>query len=248
MVTDNVKFLICGDSAITVQFGETADIELNLKVNAFNRLLQENLPRGVIETLPTYRSLMVYYNPLEIKADSMIAYLKQLVETLSNETLKPGTLGIRIPVRYAPPGSEIQIVADYEKKSVEEIIRIHSSNEHYVFMLGFSPGNAYIGCPQKTFTIPRKATPTKRPYAGSVHIWSNQTGVGGGMGSVTGWYSLGRSPLVPYDTRQKEPFLFKPGMWIQFYPIDDARYEELEHEIAEMRYEPEYYEHIFTNE
>ncbi len=244
-MSEAVKILPCGDSSIVVQFGDTADIEINLKVNVFDHLLKSRQLNGILETIPTYRSLMIHYNPLVLDYKTINAHLVSLLNTMTGETLKTSTLGVRIPVWYNPPGSEIQVVADYEHKSVEDVIQIHSGNEHYIFMLGFSPGNAYIGCPKPTFTIPRKSTPTKRPYSGSVHIWSNQTGMGGGMGSVTGWYSLGRSPLVPYDTRRgNATFLFKPGMWVTFYPIDEKRYKELEKEVEELRYQPEFYEHI----
>ena len=242
-MSEEAKILLCGDSAVTVQFGETAEISINQKVRAFEQLLLKNKPYGILETIPTYRSLMVYYDPLTLQIADLRQYLLELTGSLPDEEVQAENEGIRVPVWYQPPGSEIEMVAEYENKSVEEIVRIHTQHEHYVFMLGFTPGNAYIGCPQKTFSIPRKSTPTARPYAGSVAVWSNQTGIGGALTSPTGWYSLGRSPLLPYDPRRSEPILFKSGQWIQFYAIDADQYTQIEHEVREMRYVPELYQH-----
>lgn len=232
------KILPCGDSAVTVQFGEIADIDTNTKVRAFEMTLKKRCVHGITETIPTYRSVMVHYDPLVLRYDALCSLLDDLSYTVDWHSISPGNEVVRIPVLYNVAGSEIETVAAYEGKSIDEIIRIHSQSEHYVFMLGFTPGNAYIGCPGGSFTIPRKASPTMRPFSRAVTIWSDQTNIGAFSGP-TGWYTIGRTPVRPYDPRHEEPILFKPGQWVQFYAIDQAQYEEIERDVERLIYQPE---------
>lgn len=126
-MSEEAKVLLCGDSAVTVQFGETAKISINQKVRAFEQLLLKNKPRGILETIPTYRSLMIYYDPLTLQIADLRQYLLELAGFLSDEEVQAENEGIRVPVWYQPPGSEIEMVAEYENKSVEKLSAfIHS--------------------------------------------------------------------------------------------------------------------------
>ena len=127
-MSEEAKVLLCGDSAVTVQFGETAKISINQKVRAFEQLLLKNKPYGILETIPTYRSLMVYYDPLTLQIADLRQYLLELAGSLPDEEAQAENEGIRVPVWYQPPGSEIEMVAEYENKSVEEIVRMSTTS------------------------------------------------------------------------------------------------------------------------
>ncbi len=232
------QILLCGDSAVAVQFGEKADIETSLKVRTMDRMIKSHPQNGVTETIPTYRSLMVHYDPLRVRFLELADYLRRLGEQVRWDGLAPSTEGICLPVCYSHPGTEIETVAKFEKMRVEDVIRIHSQSEHYVFMIGFAPANAYIGCPAGTFTISRKTAPAMAPYDRSVQIWSDQTTVAPFLGQ-TGWYSLGRTPVRTYDPRKENPSYFQSGEWVKFMPVTMQEYELIERDVLNMRYQPE---------
>lgn len=100
-MSEEAKVLLCGDSAVTVQFGETAKISINQKVRAFEQLLLKNKPRGILETIPTYRSLMIYYDPLTLQIADLRQYLLELAGFLSDEEVQAENEGIRVPVWYS---------------------------------------------------------------------------------------------------------------------------------------------------
>ena len=234
------RILPCGDRAVSVEFGNKADIETNSKVRTFNNKLKEAEIEGITETIPTYRAVMIHYDPIKLSYHQLVDSIDAVGRNIVWNALKESDEVIRIPVLYAAEGSEIQQVAEYEHKSIEEIIRIHSNSRHYVFMLGFSPGGSYIGCPDGSFTIPRKATPTQRPYTGSLGIQTNQSNISA-FGGPSGWWSIGRTPVLSFDKRREDPILFKPGQWVEFYPITLEQFDEIQKRVEEMTYEPEIY-------
>lgn len=236
----NYKILPCGDSSVSVQFGEEADIATNTKVRTFNFKINEACIRGITETIPTYRAVMVHYNPLVIPYHEVCAQIDALAQKVSWNELKESNEVIRIPILYAPPGSDIEQVAEYEKKTVEEIIKIHHQSRHYVYMLGFSPGGSYIGCPDGSFSIPRKKNPTMRPYAGSLGIQTDQSNISAFPGP-SGWWSIGRTPVLSFDGRKEQPILFTPGQWVEFYPITQDEFDEIQQKVNNMTYVPEIY-------
>lgn len=234
----DMKFLFCGDSAIAVQFGEVADIEINLRVRALDMAIKANPCKGIIETIPTYRSVMIYYDPLIIRYDSLCSYLRELATSVDWNAVKPSNEIVVVPIFYRAPQNEIHMVADYEKLSVDDVIRIHTGKEHYAFMLGVAPGTVYLSVP-KSFTIPRKAVPRPKPYASSIQIWSTHTTISS-FHSQSGWYFMGRVPASSYNpNRPEDPFLVKPGQWVKFREVDETEFEHIEQEFQANRYERE---------
>ena len=238
-INEKISFLYCGDSALTVQFGEEADIETNLKVRSLDIALKRNTIRGVTETIPTYRSEMVYYNPLIINTEDLIKEIKSILDHTDWNAVKPSDDVVVVPIYYRVPKSEIGSVAEYEKMSIDDVIRIHTNRYHYVFMMGVMPGFVYMSCPTGSFTIPRKAVPVERPYPNTIHIWSTHTAFSS-FASNSGWHVIGRAPAPSYNPKRPEdPFLLQPGQWVKFREIDGDEYDYIEHEFLENRYQRE---------
>lgn len=233
------KYLFCGDSAISVQFGEKADVRTNLKVCALSDAIKKSGIKGITEILYTYRSVMIHYSPLEVSYDYLKQGLDEVVRSIPWDTLHPEHDGLRIPILYRLEGSEIDTVAAYEGITVEEAIRIHTSKNHYVFMMGVQPGGCYAGCPSGSFTIPRKKNPTMKPFASTVTVWGIHTGLSGHKNQA-GWYTIGYLPCKVYDHKNpvRESW-FKPGMWLNFYEVNKEESDYIEHEFDTGRYIPE---------
>lgn len=216
-------FYPAGDSALVAEFGERIDESLNDRVHAMARwVLDQRIP-GVREVLPTFRSLMVFYDPRRISYG-------RLVKKLARCPLERGAAAdrkreiIRVPCCY--DGPDLAEMEQLTGLSREEIIAIHAGTDYKIYMMGFLPGFVYLGGLDSRICVPRLDTPRTRIEAGSVGIGGSQTGVYP-VASPGGWRILGHTPLRFYDPSREEPMLCRAGQYIRFEPISQAEYERL---------------------
>lgn len=221
-----------GDNALTVDFGNTISEILNQRVVELFRNLGQNPFRGMLEAVPAYSSLTIYYNPLEFAKDlleghSVYDRMRIALEERMRVEINPANAPsrrVRIPVCYEAP-----FARDLAEQSLklgvaeEEIIRLHHSTTYKVYMLGFLPGFTYMGEVDEKITMPRKATP-QQVEAGSVGIAGRQTGIYP-IVSPGGWNIIGRTPLLLFNASAAEPVLLQSGDMIQFYPITKNEFE-----------------------
>jgi inhibitor of KinA len=216
-----------GDTAITIDFGNYINENINQKVmTGFHHLQKDPLP-GTIEVVPAYSSLTLYYDISSLrkhvpKEQSVYEWTKQrLEERLARiTTLDPASeRRVRIPVCYQGEfAPDIEELATTHQISVDEVINIHLSRPYRVYMLGFLPGFAYLGEVDERITMHRKAQPGM-VTAGSVGIAGRQTGIYP-LTSPGGWQIIGRTPLHLFDSNKKEePTLLKAGDIVEFYSI-----------------------------
>ena len=221
-----------GDAAITVDFGNRIDETINNDVIArFNQLRQEPLP-GMIEAVPAYSSLSIYYDITALRkkippGQTVYEWMKgQLEERLKQPVQQDQITGrlLRIPVCYDEEfARDIQTLAGTKNISVEEVIQIHVSKKYKVYMLGFLPGFPYMGEVDERIAMPRKAQPAKIKE-GSVGIAGKQTGIYP-LASPGGWQIIGRTPLKLFDIAVEEPTLLRAGDIVQFYSITKNEFE-----------------------
>jgi inhibitor of KinA len=134
---------------------------------------------------------------------------------------------VRIPVCYEPEyGTDLSSVASQTGLTSESIVNLHSSQVYKVWMIGFMPGFPYLGELPAGLHLPRKATPDAKLAAGSVAIAEEFVGVYP-FDSPGGWHVLGRTPLRLTNYSRSNPFLFRYGMSVQFYPITKDEFEKL---------------------
>jgi KipI family sensor histidine kinase inhibitor len=212
------RFLPAGDAALLVEFANEISEPVNRQVQALaHALAQAPLP-GLGEAIPAYRSLLVYYDPQQLSfadVQEQVAAVAARSETipLPEPALK------EIPVVYGGEfGPDIEFVAQHSGLSVEQVMRLHSSATYRVYMLGFSPGFAYLGGLPEALATPRLPTPRTRVPAGSVGIAGQQTGIYP-LATPGGWRIIGRTPLRLFDPAQEPPTLLQAGYLVRFVPI-----------------------------
>lgn len=222
---DERRILPAGDQALVVEFGNEISEELNQKVQMLNKKITSLSVSGIVETVPTFRSLMVVYDPEEISFDKM----KKILSDIQLDTDRPGSRErrvIEIPVCYGGEfGEDLTDVAAHAGLTEEEVIAIHCSKEYNIYMLGFLPGFPYLGGLDSRLHTPRLENPRTRIPAGSVGIGGEQTGIYP-LDSPGGWRLIGRTPLKLYDPGREEPFLYGAGDYIRFVPITREEYED----------------------
>jgi inhibitor of KinA len=215
-----------GDSAVTVDFGNTIDESINRQVIALFEAFRNNPLPGMIEALPAYSSLTIYYDvpTLRKKISAGTLVFDWISEQLQQRLQQPLPTNekksplVQIPVCYDPEfGIDLINFAAKKNMSPEEVIHIHSEKEYRVYMLGFLPGFSYMGLVDERIDMPRKPQPiTVAP--GSVGIAGRQTGIYP-LASPGGWHIIGRTPLTLFDAGKNEPTLLQAGDRIQFVPI-----------------------------
>jgi KipI family sensor histidine kinase inhibitor len=224
------RYLDAGEAALVVQFGETVDPAVNDRVLALDAALRADPPAGVRELVPTYRSLMIHYDPLRIDRDTLVAAAHRALTDLG-EWRGEGATWI-LPCCYdAPLAEDLDEVAGILNLSRDQLIDLHTKATYRVYMCGFTPGQIYLGGVPEPLKISRRATPRPPHPAGAVSI-------GGGLGTVvpyvmpTGWYVIGLTPERLYAAERNDAFLIQPGDLVRFDPIDLATFRNLEQRTA----------------
>jgi KipI family sensor histidine kinase inhibitor len=216
-------FLLMGDRGLLLEFGDEISAEVNEKVRRMALAIQAETPDGVIEVVPTYRSLLVLYNPLIISLKDLKKRLKQLEEGLKEISFTDPTL-TKIPVLYGGDfGPDLEKVAEYLHLTCEEVVRLHCSKPYFIYMIGFMPGFPYMGELPDALVTPRLKTPRLSVPAGSVAIAQKQTGIYP-VESPGGWQILGRTPVRLFNPEEEPPALLRMGDLVQFYPITESEF------------------------
>jgi len=217
MTVSYPRLLPCGDSALVVEFGNSIEPELNRRVLAFDALLAQEQLRAIRETVPTYRSLLVHYDPTIIGYEELGA---KLMDFATRKGL-PSRKGRhwRVPVAYGGEfGIDLDAVAERAGLTTEEVIARHSGAQYRVYMLGFLPGFTYLGGLDPKLATPRRQEPRLEAPAGMIAIGGIQTGIQC-IAAPSGWNILGRTPVRTYHPRRDPIFLIEPGDHVTFYPI-----------------------------
>ena len=230
-----VRYLVAGDSAVCVEFGNEISPEINKKIRAFKIAVEKSDIPGIVETVPTYRSLLVHYHPEVIGFKALTEEFDKLMGSLSSIPIPPPTV-IEIPVLYGGEmGPDIENVAEHNHKTVEEVIKIHTSEEYLIYMIGFIAGFPYLGGMSKEIATPRLKSPRVKIEGGSVGIAGEQTGIYP-VASPGGWQLIGRTPLKLYDAEREKPVLLEAGQYIKFAAVTEEEYKKIEKEVEDGTY------------
>jgi inhibitor of KinA len=215
--------LAAGDTALVVDFGDRVDLNVSAKVLALAERLNDLKIDGVIETVPTIRSLSIYYEPLTVSATRLERQVADILEHLDEAPATGRTCDI--PVCYDPElAPDIELVASRCNLSPDQVVEIHSSRTYHVYMLGFLPGMAYLGdLPPVLSTFPRMPTPRSKVPAGSLGIANTLTCIYP-MATPCGWHIIGRSPISLWDPTVTGGALLRAGDIVTFEPVGLQEY------------------------
>jgi KipI family sensor histidine kinase inhibitor len=218
------RLLPSGDSAVTVEFSRNIDDAANRRVLALDRTLTEEPVGGVTETVPTYRSLLVHYDPLQIGFDALSEKLAALAER--PVPAATNTKRWRIPVAYGGEhGVDLEDVAKTLKSTPDDIVARHVAGDYRVAMIGFTPGWSYLSGLEASLQMPRRQNPRLLTPAGTISIGGVQTGVQC-LAGPSGWHLLGRTPVRTYQLHREPTFLLEPGDRITFSVVDAKTFAE----------------------
>ena len=223
------RIVPAGESALIVEFEERIDPAINARAIACAQAVEAARVPGVLDVVPTYRSVAVYFDPLRTDGEALLARLEDAAgqtHAETRETREP----VRIPVCYGGDlGPDLAGVAAFAGLPESAVVSAHCSTTYRVFMLGFVPGFAYLGSVDERIAAPRRPSPRTQVASGSVGIAALQTGVYPRQ-TPGGWNIIGRTPIRMLSLDSAEPSLLKAGDSVRFHPIDRAGFDRLARE------------------
>lgn len=224
------RILACGDSALSVELSDTIDEAVSERVIALAQSLADTPVDGIEELVPTYRSLMVVYDPGIVRGRGLAAALQHRLDALT--VGNSHSRHFDVPVVYGGAvGVDLQELADMKGLTVSQLVELHSSVEYRVYMIGFAPGFAYLGGLPEILHTPRLATPRQRIEASAIGIGGKQASINSVPGP-SGWRFIGRTPLRLFDPARADPFLLRAGDRVSFRPVSEDEAVVLDRSVA----------------
>ena len=220
------RFLNSGDTALLVEFGDRVDRKLSALVLALDERLAATKVPGVVETVPTLRSLMIHYDPTITSHAELQARIQPMFAGL--EERQSHGRSWTIPVCYEPPlAPDIEDVAGRTGLATTAVAELHASVRYRVYMLGFLPGQPYMGDLPEPLQLPRRESPRTAVPPGSVAIATTMASIYP-LESPGGWHLIGRTPVRLFDGSREQPVLLAPADEVVFRPIPLAEFQTLE--------------------
>jgi KipI family sensor histidine kinase inhibitor len=228
-----------GDQALLVEFEDSISIKTNNRVKNLMTQLEENQEEWVVDLVPSYRSLIVMFNPMLSERTYIKNYLLKLIEKSKNVDQSLYKL-IKIPTLYGSDfGMDLEFVAKHNNLTSEEVISLHSALNYRIYMIGFAPGFPYLGGLNQKLITPRLDSPRLKIPGGSVGIAESQTGIYPND-SPGGWQLIGRTPLNLFDPHSEQPSLLITGDYIKFEPLESIEaYFDIRNDVESNNYKPE---------
>jgi inhibitor of KinA len=218
-----VRFLPAGDRGLVVEFENVLSLEVNAQVRALGLALEAARLPGLVEVVPTYRSLGIQFDPLATSWATLRVQVEEVLARMNPADL-PAPRLVELPTVYGGEyGPDLPFVAQHAGLGEDEVIRLHSQASYHVYMIGFSAGFAYLGGLPERLHTPRLPSPRTRTPQGSVAIGGSQTGAYP-ADTPGGWRIIGRTPIALFDPCRVPPTPMQPGDQVRFVPIAAAEY------------------------
>ena len=234
-----LKYLSQGETGLVVEFGNAIDPAVNTRVHDLARRVGAECGNVVEAVVPTYRSFLIFFDPLLISRQELVAKIEKLAAAPADSTTAAAVKTVLIPTLYGgEAGPDLEFVAGHNQLTPAEVVQIHSSVPYRIYMIGFTPGFPYLGGMSEKIAAPRLKTPRTKIPAGSVGIAGTQTGLYP-VESPGGWQLIGRTPLQVFNPRSEQPFLYSAGDFLQFQPVTAAEYVQISQDVDRGVYQPQ---------
>jgi len=218
-----------------VELGDEISPDINRRIRDLVLAIEHRRIAGVVDLVPTYRSLLVYCDPLRVSLTELEREIAGLERHLGETPLHPPKV-VEIPTCYGGWfGPDLEFVASHCKLTPDEVVRVHTGADYLVYMMGFTPGFTYLGGMSARIATPRLKTPRTLIPAGSVGIAQQQTGIYP-VDSPGGWQLIGRTPVRLFDPQRDPPVVVEAGDYVRFAAIDRSTYDEIEQQVQAGAY------------
>jgi KipI family sensor histidine kinase inhibitor len=208
-----------GDSAVVITLGEGSESAVLARVQAVAAAIGRSGLPGVVDVLPAFASVSVYFDPVPEAWDEMCRRLGEIALGVAPAVAALPERTVEIPVWYGgEAGPDLATVATRAHLTPEAVVAVHAGADYRVHAIGFVPGFPYLGGLPAALHTPRRETPRTEVVPGSVGIGGGQTGVYP-FATPGGWNLIGRTPVAMFDPERAEPALLRVGDRVRFRGI-----------------------------
>lgn len=198
-----------GEAAVVLELGDGIDPAVHERVLALDEAITRDPPSGLVEVVPTYRSVLLRLDPARTTPDRLVAALRDRDEAPRRRHRRARVHDV--PVSFTPADAEdLRDVAERAALPVEEVLRLLTTTRLRVYCHGFAPGFAYLGGVPDPLHLPRRATPRHPVAPGAVLLAAGQAALCP-TAMPTGWWVVGRTDVVLFDPTDSTPVPFAPG-------------------------------------
>lgn len=230
-----IKILLLGDCAITVEMGDTISLEVNARVRTLKHLIEAQHVGGIVEMVPTYASLTIHYNPEIIRFDPLVEKVRKIAQEVQISDLIQNEV-IEIPIIYGGQyGIDLEECALLQGVTPQELIRMHSQSLYYTYMLGFAPGHPYLVRSEDPFSFKRRQEPRLKIPAGSVVVAENLSNLIP-FDQPCGWNIIGHTPVTMFNENNQPPSLINVGDWVKFQAVEEEEYLTIKEAVKQGTY------------
>lgn len=223
------RFLDAGEAALVVEYGLTVDPAIHDRVMALDAALAAKAIPGIRETVPTFRSLMVHYDPLVLDRAALVAAIESVSVSQKVETARKRWT---VPCCYDPAfGDDLTTIGERVNLPPERVVALHASATYRAYMYGFAPGFCYLGGLPRELAISRRVTP-RPPISSQTIMIADGMSIITTISMPTGWWLVGRTPERMFSRNREPAFLAEAGDEIRFEPIDRATFDALDARAA----------------
>ena len=235
------EFIIrpAGEGGMIIGFGREMSPALSRRVHGMAGRLRQKKINGIYDIVPAYCSITLYFNPLELSYKELEQSVTAVFKAKADSYILPPSRLLVVPVCYGGVlGPDLEYVARNTGLTAEQVSKLHTAKPYLVYMLGFTPGFAYLGGLPEALVLPRQSEPRLRVPAGSVGLGGSHTGFYS-VESPGEWWLIGRTPLRTFSVGQKPPFSLKAGDYVKFSAIKQDEFFSLRRQIREGKYRPQ---------
>lgn len=238
---DEPIILNSGDIAVTLEIGNSIDKETFIKVRQISITIEKEKISWIKEYMPTFRSILIHYDPSKIKYKDLLVELMRIVDR-SKEIKKIIVKKYLVPAIFGGQfGPDLERVAKIHDISEKDVINIFIGKEYLNYFNGFAPGLPNLPLPESLFTPRLKVPRIKIPY-GSIGLGGQQACIYP-LDSPGGHNLIGRTPIILFNKEKlllsdnlSESILFKTGDYLKFYSIDEEEYYIIKDNIANNKF------------
>ena len=210
-----------GDCGITCDFGDEVNKKTNKEVIKLFNFIQESVNskkiKGILNYTPSYNKLIINFELGKIKSKEIIEFIKS--SDYSKTNLSEKNKVVQVPICYDEEFAlDIQRLEEKTKLSFKEIVDEHLNTDFFVYMIGFVPGQPFLGDLNKNLYHDRLDTPRVKINKGSVGIVEKFCTIYT-FESPGGWNIIGKTPFDLFNINKKNTSLLSPGDTVKFKSI-----------------------------
>jgi KipI family sensor histidine kinase inhibitor len=235
-INDNIRLEVAGENALILYFSgdeQSSAVDVSHKVHQAAQLIQLHLSADIIDVIPSYASILVVFNLLDIDHHRLRNKLKNILTQEDNVSIQTGKV-IELPAYYSvESGIDLARIAKHASLSIEQVIALHQAQAYQVYAIGFAPGFAYLGDVDERIAMPRLATPRLKVPKGAIAIADRQTAVYPEQ-SPGGWNIIGLCPVDMFNSKAEPHMPVAVGDTVKFVAISKEQYLKLGGKLPNM--------------